>query len=83
MRSKNYFKNFYNFIEWLDIFSKYVNCKFETNFSPSVKFLSLGKLETFSEEIMQLRRLIKVSNESLPICFGDLSFKVKFSILSS
>ena len=36
-----------------------------------VKFLSLGDLEAAPEEAMQLRRLIKSSNESLgPYLFG-------------
>ena len=41
----------------------------------SVKFLSLGDLEAATEEAMQLRRLIKSSNESLgPYLFGKFEF---------
>ena len=41
----------------------------------SVKFLSLRNLETAPEEAMQLRTLIKSSNESLgPYLFGKIEF---------
>ncbi len=40
-----------------------------------VKFLSLGDLEAAPEEAMQLRRLIKSSNESLgPYLFRKVKF---------
>ena len=43
--------------------------------STSVTFLSLGNLEAAPEEAMQLRRLIKSSNESLgPYLFGKIEF---------
>ena len=43
--------------------------------SKSVKFLSLRDLEAAPEEAMQLRRLIKSSNESLgPYLFGKIEF---------
>ena len=43
--------------------------------STSVTFLSLCSLEAAPEEAMQLRRLIKSSNESLgPYRFGFLEF---------
>ena len=45
------------------------------NSSTSVSFLSLHNLEAASEEAMQLRRLIKSSNESLwPYLFGKFEF---------
>ena len=41
--------------------------------STYVKFLSLSDLEAATEEAMQLRRLIKSSNESLgPYLFGKI-----------
>ena len=41
--------------------------------SKSITFLSLGNLEATPEEAMQLRRLIKSSNESLvPYLFGKI-----------
>ena len=43
--------------------------------STSVTFLSLRNLEAAPEEAMQLRRLIKGSNESLgPYLFGKIEF---------
>ena len=43
--------------------------------STSVTFLSLRNLEATPEEAMQLRRLIKSSNESLgPSLFGKFEF---------
>ena len=43
--------------------------------STSVTFLSLSNLEAAPEETMQLRRLIKSSNESLgPYLFGKIEF---------
>ena len=43
--------------------------------SKSVTFLSLRDLEASPEEAMQLRRLIKSSNESLgPYLFGKFKF---------
>ena len=43
--------------------------------SKSVTFLSLRDLEATLEEAMQLRRLIKSSNESLgPCLFGKIEF---------
>ena len=43
--------------------------------SKSIKFLSLRNLEAAPEEAMQLRRLIKSSNESLgPYLFGKIEF---------
>ena len=43
--------------------------------SKSVTFLSLRDLEVAPEEAMQLRRLIKSSNESLePYLFGKIEF---------
>ena len=43
--------------------------------STSVTFLSLRNLEAAPEEAMQLRRLIKSSNESLgPYLFGKIEF---------
>ena len=43
--------------------------------STSIKFLSLRDLEAAPEEAMQLRRLIKSSNESLgPYLFGKFKF---------
>ena len=43
--------------------------------STSVTFLSLCNLEAAPEEAMQLRRLIKSSNESLgPYLFGKIEF---------
>ena len=43
--------------------------------SKSVTFLSLRDLEAAPEETMQLRRLIKSSNESLgPYLFGKIEF---------
>ena len=43
--------------------------------SKSVTFLSLCNLEAAPEEAMQLRRLIKSSNESLgPYLFGKIEF---------
>ena len=43
--------------------------------SKSVKFLSLRDLEAAPEEVMQLKRLIKSSNESLgPHLFGKFEF---------
>ena len=43
--------------------------------STSVTFLSLHNLEAAPEEAMQLRRLIKSSNESLgPYLFGKFKF---------
>ena len=43
--------------------------------SKFVTFLSLRNLEAASEEAMQLRRLIKSSNESLgPYLFGKIEF---------
>ena len=43
--------------------------------SKSVTFLSLCNLEATPEEAMQLRRLIKSSNESLePYLFGKIEF---------
>ena len=43
--------------------------------STSIKFLSLRNLEAAPEEAMQLRRLIKSSNESLgPYLFGKIEF---------
>ena len=43
--------------------------------STSVTFLSLRNLEAAPEEAMQLRRLIKSSNESLgPNLFGKIEF---------
>ena len=43
--------------------------------SKSVTFLSLRNLEAAPEEAMQLRRLIKSSNESLgPYLFGKIEF---------
>ena len=43
--------------------------------SKSVTFLSLRDLEAAPEEAMQLRRLIKSSNESLgPYLFGRVEF---------
>ena len=43
--------------------------------SKSVTFLSLRDLEAAPEEAMQLRRLIKSSNESLgPYLFGKIQF---------
>ena len=43
--------------------------------SKSVTFLSLLHLEAAPEETMQLRRLIKSSNESLgPYLFGKIEF---------
>ena len=43
--------------------------------SKSVTFLSLRDLEAAPEEAMQLRRLIKSSNESLgPYLFGKFKF---------
>jgi hypothetical protein len=43
--------------------------------STCVTFLSLHDLEAASEEAMQLRRLIKSSNESLgPYLFGKIEF---------
>ena len=43
--------------------------------STSVTFLSLRDLEAAPEEAMQLRRLIKNSNESLePYLFGKIEF---------
>ena len=43
--------------------------------STSVTFLSLRNLEAAPEEAMQLRRLIKSSNESLgPYLFGKFKF---------
>ena len=43
--------------------------------SKSVTFLSLRDLEAAPEETMQLRRLIKSSNESLgPYLFGQIEF---------
>ena len=43
--------------------------------STSVTFLSLRDLEAAPEEAMQLRRLIKSSNESLgPYLFGKIEF---------
>ena len=43
--------------------------------STSVTFLSLHDLEAAPEEAMQLRRLIKSSNESLvPYLFGKIEF---------
>ena len=43
--------------------------------STSIKFLSLRDLEAAPEEAMQLRRLIKSSNESLrPYLFGKIKF---------
>ena len=45
--------------------------------SKSVTFLSLRNLEAALEEAMQLRTLLKSSNESLgPICLGSLSFGI-------
>ena len=46
--------------------------------STSVKFLTLRDLEAAPEEAMQLRRLIKSSNESLgPYLFGTLQYLKK------
>ena len=43
--------------------------------STSISFFSLRNLEAASEEAMQLRRLIKSSNESLgPYLFGKFEF---------
>jgi hypothetical protein len=43
--------------------------------SKSVTFLSLRDLEAAPEEAMQLKRLIKSSNESLrPYLFGKIEF---------
>ena len=43
--------------------------------STSVTFLSLHNLKAATEEAMQLRRLIKSSNESLgPYLFGKIEF---------
>ena len=43
--------------------------------STRVTFLSLSNLEAAPEEAMQLRRLIKSSNESLgPYLFGKIEF---------
>ena len=43
--------------------------------STSITFLSLRDLEAAPEEAMQLRRLIKSSNESLgPYLFGKIEF---------
>ena len=43
--------------------------------SKSVTFLNLCDLEAAPEEAMQLRRLIKISNESLgPYLFGKFEF---------
>ena len=43
--------------------------------STSIKFLSLRNLEAAPEEAMQLRRLIKSSNESLGLyLFGKIEF---------
>ena len=43
--------------------------------STSVTFLSFHNLEAAPEEAMQLRRLIKSSNESLgPYLFGEVEF---------
>ena len=43
--------------------------------SKSVTFLSLCDLEAAPEEAMQLRRLLKSSNESLgPYLFGKIEF---------
>ena len=43
--------------------------------SKSVTFLSLRNLEAAPEEALQLRRLIKSSNESLgPYLFGKIKF---------
>ena len=43
--------------------------------STSVSFLRLRNLEAASEEAMQLRRLIKTSNESLgPYLLGKIEF---------
>ena len=43
--------------------------------STSVTFLSLHDLEAAPEETMQVRRLIKSSNESLdPYLFGKIEF---------
>ena len=43
--------------------------------STSITFLSLCNLKAASEEAMQLRRLIKSSNESLgPYLFGKCEF---------
>ena len=43
--------------------------------STSVSFLGLRNLEAAFEEVMQLRRLIKSSNESLgPYLFGKIEF---------
>ena len=43
--------------------------------STSIKFLSLRDLEAAPEEAMQLRRLIKRSNESLGLyLFGKIEF---------
>ena len=45
------------------------------NHSTSVTFLSLRNLEAAPEEAMQVRRLIKSSNESLgPYMFGKIKF---------
>ena len=44
--------------------------------SKSVTFLSLCNLEAAPEEAMQLRRLIKSSNESLGPYLGKLSFGI-------
>ena len=43
--------------------------------STSLKFFSLGSLEGAPEEAMQLRRLVKSSNETLQTClFGKIKF---------
>ena len=43
--------------------------------STSIKFLTLLNLEAAPEEAMQLKRLIKSSNESLgPYLFGKIEF---------
>ena len=44
--------------------------------STSVTFLSLRDLEAAPEKTMQLRRLIKSSNESLEPYLGNLSFGI-------
>ena len=65
------FENFFE-VHYMSVCQKLAMLKIR---STSVSFLSLRNLEAASEEAMQLRRLIKSSNESLwPYLFGKFEF---------
>ena len=65
------FENFFE-MHYMSVGQKLAMLKMR---STSVTFLSLRNLEAAPEEAMQLRRLIKSSNESLgPYLFGKIEF---------